>query len=73
MSINNPPPPEVRVPGVPAPKPGAGPGPKRAAPTTDLEILETLAQKPVAEHLAIFDQLQASLAADLESTSQEQP
>lgn len=73
MSINSPQPPEARIPGVPGPKPVAGQETKRAAKTTDLEILGTLAGKPVAEHLAIFDQLQASLAADLESTSQEHP
>ncbi len=73
MSSNNQQPPEVRVPGVPGPKPGAGSKPQGAAQTTDLEILESLAQRPVAEHLAIFDQLQAALAADLDSTSQEQP
>lgn len=41
--------------------------------STSLEVLETLAELPVAEHLALFEQLQASLAADLESTAQEHP
>ena len=59
--------------------PGAAvPGPRPAAPaeslasTTDLEVLETLASTPVAEHLAIFEDLLASLTADLDATSQEQ-
>ncbi len=41
--------------------------------STSLEVLETLAELPVTEHLALFEQLQASLAADLDSTAQEHP
>ncbi len=55
---------------VPGPRPGA-PSDSRAS-TTDLEVLETLASTPVAEHLAIFEDLLASLTADLDATSQEQ-
>lgn len=40
--------------------------------TTDLSILESLAEIPVAEHLAIYDQLHTQLSADLGTTSQEQ-
>jgi hypothetical protein len=56
----------------------AVPGPPRTVPsesgrsTTDLAVLETLGSTPVAEHLAIFEDLQASLTADLDATSQEQ-
>ncbi len=56
---------------VPGPRPVSPPETRQG--TTDLDILETLAEVPVAEHLAIFETLQASLAADLDSTSQEQP
>lgn len=54
---------------IPGPRP-ASPAESRAS-TTDLEVLETLASTPVAEHLAIFEELQASLTADLDATSQE--
>ena len=69
---NNHTPPANNGPGAPAP------GPRPAAPaeshqsTTDLGVLETLAAAPVAEHLAIFEDLQASLTADLDATSLEQ-
>lgn len=42
------------------------------APGTDLGVLETLAELPVSEHLAIYEQLHDRLSADLGSTSQEQ-
>lgn len=70
MMSNNHTPPAGSVP-VPGPRPASPP--ETARETTDLEILETLAEIPVADHLAIFETLQASLAADLDSTSQEQP
>lgn len=70
MTSNNHTPPANSVP-VPGPRPASPP--ETAGATTDLDVLETLAEVPVAEHLAIFETLQASLAADLDSTSQEHP
>lgn len=69
MSNNHTPP----VGGVPVPGPRPASPPETGRQTTDLDVLETLAETPVVEHLAIFEILQASLAADLESTSQEHP
>ena len=65
---NNHTPPASNVPG---PRPVGGAESIRS--TTDLGVLETLAATPVAEHLAIFEDLQASLTADLDATSVEQP
>lgn len=55
------------------------PGPPNAASATgdpgkatDLGVLETLAELPVSEHLAIYEELHGRLTADLGSTSQEQ-
>ncbi|MDQ0095403.1 hypothetical protein J2T21_003302 [Paeniglutamicibacter psychrophenolicus] len=70
MMSNNHTPPASTAP-VPGPRPASPP--ETARETTGLDVLETLAEVPVAEHLAIFETLQASLAADLESTSQEHP
>lgn len=56
---------------VPGPRPAAPLNPQ--APSTDLDVLETLAERPVAEHLAVFEELQASLTADLDSTSKDRP
>lgn len=61
---------------VPVPVPGPRPTDRTdeaSRESTSLEVLETLAELPVAEHLALFEQLQASLAADLDSTAQEHP
>ncbi|PQZ88640.1 hypothetical protein CQ018_16775 [Arthrobacter sp. MYb227] len=63
------------------PRPGATHAPVPCAPQTasgsegtptDLGILETLAELPVAEHLAIYEELHTQLSADLGTTSQEQ-
>ena len=40
--------------------------------TADLDVLESLAGLPVAQHLAIYEELHGQLSADLGSTSQEQ-
>ncbi|MFL4476482.1 hypothetical protein ACIPVK_21000 [Paeniglutamicibacter sp. MACA_103] len=71
MMSNNHTPPENdgRGTAVPTPRPAAPADSRR--PTTDLGVLETLADTPVADHLAIFEDLQSSLTADLDATSQE--
>ena len=56
------------IPGPPAPVNALG----EPSATTDLGVLDTLAELPVAEHLAIYEELHGRLTADLGSTSQEQ-
>lgn len=51
----------------PAPTAGGEPGP-----TASLEVLESLAGMPVADHLSVYEELHERLSADLGSTSQEQ-
>lgn len=66
-----------------SPNPGAFARPVPAAPqathggddpdtTTDLDVLDSLAGLPVAQHLAVYEELHGRLSADLGSTSQEQ-
>lgn len=56
-----------------APMPRAPQMPEESESTPrDLSILETLVDLPVAEHLAIYDELHTQLSADLGTTSQEQ-
>ncbi|MBV1780486.1 hypothetical protein KRR55_15320 [Paeniglutamicibacter sp. ABSL32-1] len=69
---NNHTPPDNDGPGAPVPGPRPAASTESGRPTTDLGVLETLASTPVAEHLAIFEDLQASLTADLDATSLEQ-
>lgn len=59
-------------PGTAVPEPLRAASAETREPTTDLGVLETLAAAPVAEHLAIFEDLHASLLIDLDATSQGQ-
>ena len=52
-----------------APDPTAGGNP---GPTASLEVLESLAGMPVADHLSVYEELHGRLSADLGTTSQEQ-
>ncbi|GAA1498896.1 hypothetical protein GCM10009628_39010 [Paeniglutamicibacter kerguelensis] len=71
MSTNNSPNPGDFARPVPAPPQGSYKG-DDAGTTTSLDVLESLAGLPVAQHLAIYEDLHGQLSADLGSTSQEQ-
>lgn len=70
MSIYNTPGPAGSARPVPGRQTG-GNGREDLSSGVDLGILDSLAALPVAEHLAIYEELHSQLSADLGSTSQE--